>query len=240
MVQTLLSQYPAGLPGSKLPKLFREQFGKELEYKRLGFEKLTEYMRTVDGVEVFPNPAGEGPNIFKLGQVCTAAGTAVEMAVTAPASPSAVAAATTSSERRKRKRRRFASSKAESSVTEDVPGHDADREADSTGEDSADESVVSDVGSMASDPGSMASDDTGSVEDGEGDGADGLGITHLGGVFDITRKMAREEGRELEEWEELCVLLKERCVKLGVVKRVELRASMETRVSDWREGGISK
>jgi hypothetical protein len=61
--------------------LFREQFGKELEYKRLGFEKLTEYMRTVDGVEVFPNPAGEGPNIFKLGQVPSSAGVSTGVAI---------------------------------------------------------------------------------------------------------------------------------------------------------------
>jgi hypothetical protein len=65
-VQTLLAQDAEGVPGSKLPKLFREQFGADIEYRHLGFDKLTDYMALVEGVQVLPNPAGEGPNIFKL------------------------------------------------------------------------------------------------------------------------------------------------------------------------------
>jgi hypothetical protein len=65
-VQTLLAQHAEGVPGSKLPKLFHEQFGADIEYRHLGFDKLTDYMALVEGVQVLPNPAGEGPNIFKL------------------------------------------------------------------------------------------------------------------------------------------------------------------------------
>jgi serine/threonine protein kinase len=62
MVRLLLGEHPTGVPGSKLPKYFRKKFSCELNYD----DKLTTYMKSLEDVEVLPNPKGEGPNIFKL------------------------------------------------------------------------------------------------------------------------------------------------------------------------------
>jgi hypothetical protein len=58
MVKMLLSEHPAGVRGSILPRYYRERFSCELGYKELGFEKLTPYMRSLEGVEALPNPKG--------------------------------------------------------------------------------------------------------------------------------------------------------------------------------------
>ena len=65
-IRAVLRAAGGSVPGNAFPDAFARQHGRPLDYRALGFAKLTDCVCAVPGVQAVPNPAGHGPNSFVL------------------------------------------------------------------------------------------------------------------------------------------------------------------------------